>query len=69
MLGYLSDRAAGCHVARSAGVESEIELAYSDLHQLLRVGLHADTYERLAVAQTAGVAAVGGWSHAAILPG
>jgi hypothetical protein len=32
-------------------------------------GLHADTFERLAVAQTAGVAAVGGWSHPAILPG
>src|SRR6266536_935503 len=32
-------------------------------------GLHADVFERLAVAQTAGVAAVGGWSHTAILPG
>src|SRR6266487_514215 len=32
-------------------------------------GLHADVFERLAVAQTAGVASVGGWSHAAILPG
>jgi hypothetical protein len=31
-------------------------------------GLHADALERLAVAQTAGVAAVGGWSHPAILP-
>src|SRR6266508_4754958 len=31
-------------------------------------GLHADVFERLAVAQTAGVAAVGGWSHTAILP-
>src|SRR6266545_4300758 len=28
-----------------------------------------DSFERLAVAQTAGVAAVGGWSHAATLPG
>src|SRR5215211_106462 len=34
-----------------------------------RAGLHADAFERLAVAQTAGVAAVGGWSHAAMLPG
>src|SRR5205809_1741440 len=34
-----------------------------------RAGLHADAFERLAVAQTAGVAAVGGWSHTAILPG
>jgi hypothetical protein len=27
-------------------------------------GLHADAFERLTVAQTPGVAAVGGWSHA-----
>jgi len=33
-----------------------------------RAGLHADVLERLAVARTAGVAAVGGWSHTAILP-
>jgi hypothetical protein len=32
-------------------------------------GLHADAFERLAVAQTAGVAAVGGWFHPAMLPG
>ncbi len=32
-------------------------------------GLHADVFERLAVTQAAGVAAVGGWSHAAMLPG
>src|SRR6266545_661786 len=32
-------------------------------------GLHADAFERLAVAQTTGVAAVGGWSHPAMLPG
>src|SRR6266571_556175 len=33
-----------------------------------RTGLHADVFERLAVAQAAGVAAVGGWSHTTILP-
>jgi hypothetical protein len=33
-----------------------------------RAGLHADAFERLAVAQSAGVAAVGGWSHTATLP-
>src|SRR5512132_1531885 len=33
-----------------------------------RPGLHADGFERLAVTQTAGVAAVGGWSHPATLP-
>jgi hypothetical protein len=31
-------------------------------------GLHADGFERLAVAQTAGVAAISGWSHPARLP-
>ena len=34
-----------------------------------RAGLHADVFECLAVAQAAGVAAVGGWSHPAMLPG
>src|SRR5215212_4335153 len=34
-----------------------------------RPGLHADVFEGLAVAQTAGVAAIGGWSHTAMLPG
>src|SRR5829696_6775476 len=34
-----------------------------------RTGLHADGFEGLAVARTAGVAAVGGGSHAASLPG
>jgi hypothetical protein len=32
-------------------------------------GLETDTFEGLAVTQVAGVAAVGGWSHAARLPG
>jgi len=31
-------------------------------------GLQADVFERLAVAQPAGVASVGGWSHPAMLP-
>jgi hypothetical protein len=34
-----------------------------------RPGLHADAFEGLAVTQAAGVAAVGGWSHPAMLPG
>jgi DNA-binding CsgD family transcriptional regulator len=34
LLDYLSDRAAGWQVTRAAGVESEMELAYSGLHQL-----------------------------------
>ena len=31
-------------------------------------GLQTDSFKRLAVAQTPGVAAVGGWSHPAMLP-
>jgi hypothetical protein len=31
---YLVDGADGCQVARAAGVESEMELAFAGLHQL-----------------------------------
>ncbi len=34
LLGYLDGRAPGCRVARAAGVESEMELAFAGLHQL-----------------------------------
>jgi DNA-binding CsgD family transcriptional regulator len=34
LLGYLTDRVDGWRVARAVGVESEMELAYSGLHQL-----------------------------------
>ncbi len=34
LLDYLETSAAGCRVARSAGVEAEMELAYAGLHQL-----------------------------------
>ena len=34
LLEYVSDRVAGWHVARAVGVESEMELVYSGLHQL-----------------------------------
>jgi len=34
LLGYLSGRVTGWHVARAVGVESEMELAYAGLHQL-----------------------------------
>ena len=33
LLDYLAARSSGCRVARAAGVESEMELAYSGLHQ------------------------------------
>jgi DNA-binding CsgD family transcriptional regulator/tetratricopeptide (TPR) repeat protein len=34
LLDYLAGRAAGCRVARAAGVESEMELPFAGLHQL-----------------------------------
>src|SRR6478735_9361058 len=34
LLDYVAQQASGCHVARIAGVESEMELAYAGLHQL-----------------------------------
>src|SRR5919107_2106414 len=35
LLEYLVGRAAGCRIARAGGVESEMELAFAGLHQLL----------------------------------
>ncbi|HJY99775.1 MAG TPA: AAA family ATPase, partial [Streptosporangiaceae bacterium] len=35
LLEYLAGRASGCRVVRTAGVESEMELAFAGLHQLL----------------------------------
>ncbi len=34
LLDHLGDTSTGCRLARVAGVESEVELAYGDLHQL-----------------------------------
>ncbi|MDQ4026226.1 MAG: ATP-binding protein, partial [Actinomycetota bacterium] len=34
LLEHLASRAAGCRIARAAGVESEMELAFAGLHQL-----------------------------------
>jgi DNA-binding CsgD family transcriptional regulator len=45
LMGYLSERAAGCRIARAAGVESEVELAFAGLHQLCAPFL--DRIERL----------------------
>ena len=49
LLGYMADRAAGCQVAMASGVESEMELAYSGLHQLCAPML--DHLDRLPVPQ------------------
>ena len=45
LLEYLVEHASGCRVARAAGVESEMELAYAGVHQLLASML--DRVERL----------------------
>src|SRR6202034_3711787 len=43
LLDYLAGRAAGCRLARAAGVQSEMELAFAGLHQLCAPMLdHAD---------------------------
>src|SRR4051794_32930014 len=34
LLDFVQERAAGCRIARAAGVESEMELAFAGLHQL-----------------------------------
>ena len=45
LLSYLAGHAPGCRVVRAAGVESEMELAFAGLHQLLAPVL--DRVERL----------------------
>jgi DNA-binding CsgD family transcriptional regulator len=45
LLDYLAEHASGCRVARVAGVESEMELAFAGVHQLLTPML--DRMERL----------------------
>jgi DNA-binding CsgD family transcriptional regulator len=40
LLDYLVDSASGCRLARAAGVESEMELVYAGLHQLLSSMVH-----------------------------
>jgi DNA-binding CsgD family transcriptional regulator len=49
LLNYLAGRASGCRVATAAGVQSEMELAFAGLHQLLAPML--DRLDRLPVPQ------------------
>jgi DNA-binding CsgD family transcriptional regulator len=58
LLGYLCDRAEGWRVARAVGVESEMELAYSGLHQLC-AGMFRQS-ERLPAPQRGALATVFG---------
>jgi hypothetical protein len=41
LLEHVTERAAGCRVARASGVQSEAELAFAGLHQLCAPLLHA----------------------------
>ena len=54
LLEYLVEQASGCRVARAAGVQSEMELAFAGLHQLLAPML--DRLERLPGPQRDGAA-------------
>jgi DNA-binding CsgD family transcriptional regulator len=60
LLNYLSEHVAGWHVATAVGVESEMELAYSGLHQLCRPML--DHLDRLPAPQREALATVFGQS-------
>jgi hypothetical protein len=60
LLAYLSDRAANLRVATAVGVESEMELAYSGLHQLC--GPMLDHLDRLPAPQREALATVFGLS-------
>jgi hypothetical protein len=62
LLGYLSERLRGWRVARAVGVDSEMELAYSGLHQICAPML--DHLERLPVPQRDALSTVFGLSAA-----
>jgi DNA-binding CsgD family transcriptional regulator/tetratricopeptide (TPR) repeat protein len=60
LLSYIVEKVAGWHVATAVGVESEMELAYSGLHQLC--GPMLDHLDRLPVPQLEALATVFGLS-------
>jgi DNA-binding CsgD family transcriptional regulator len=60
LLGYVSEQVAGWRVAHAVGVESEMELAYSGLHQLCAPML--DHLDRLPIPQRDALATVFGLS-------
>src|SRR4030081_3959744 len=49
LLEYVAEHASGCRVVRAAGVQSEMELAFAGLHQLL--GPMLDRIEQLPAPQ------------------
>jgi DNA-binding CsgD family transcriptional regulator len=60
LLGHLLEKVAGWHITTAVGVESEMELAYSGLHQLC--GPMLDHLDRLPVPQREALATVFGLS-------
>ena len=60
LLEYMVGRAAGCHVVRTAGVQSEMELAFAGLHQVCLSFL--DRLERLLAPQRDALATAFGLS-------
>ena len=60
LLDYLTERPEDCHVARAAGIESEVELAFAGLHQLCAPYL--DRLERLPDPQQVALATAFGLS-------
>src|SRR5919112_1664418 len=63
LLAYLVERASGCRIARAAGVESEMELAFAGLHQLC--GPMLDRLPRLPAPQRQALEVVFGRSSGA----
>jgi hypothetical protein len=61
LLDYLVDQASGCRVVRAAGIQSEMQLAFAGLHQLLAPML--DHLERLPVPQRDALRTAFGVSH------
>jgi DNA-binding CsgD family transcriptional regulator len=61
LLDYLVEQASGCRVARVAGVEAEMELAYAAVHQICAPMLHR--LERLPAPQRAGLRTAFGLDH------
>jgi DNA-binding CsgD family transcriptional regulator len=61
LLTHLAGESEGCRIATAAGVESEMELAYSSLHQLC--GPMLDALDRLPVPQREALARVFGLSE------
>ena len=62
LLDYLAEHTSGCRVARAVGVESEMELAYAGVHQLLTPML--DRLQRLPGPQRQALRGASAWSGA-----